>query len=806
MRRTIRLLAVGALASSVVVALPAGASSHLETVLTGVDNGRGITFDATGNMYVASSGIGGDSPCIAGPEGGDSCYGETGAIYRLPQAMVGGAPEAAGDHELLTGLPSHADEMGGTALGPAGVDVGVDGRLYFTIGLGSDPAVRTADDGFGPTAKGDLFATLHSVDPDNTADLVLEEDLGAFEATDPDGQGADSNPFGVLADTANDLVTVADSGGNTVVAVDLTGGDPTALAVLPNTAPVPAPAFTGIPRGVAIPAQAVPTQHAVVGGEILLGQLTGFPFAPGAAGVWSVDAEGATPRYAGFTNIIDVAEGPDGSLLVLEIAHDGLLNAGEGAPMGALIRVTESDGAVMRELLVDDLLMPGGMAVNGDHVYITQGSAMPAAAPIPGAGTVVRFDVTSATPLVTVVDDAATTAEDHRLVAGDVTGDQFTTVVADVMANDGDEVTEVTPLDTAQGAVASGSIVYQPKAHFTGTDTVPYRACNDGGNCLIGVLSVSVQETATDRIAGETRIDTAVEASMGRFPDGASQVLVARADLYPDALAGGPLAAAVGGPILLTAGDSLSPATAAEIARLGPTTVHVLGGPVAISDDVFDAIGEIVDDTRRISGENRFETAVEILEVLEAVVGAPVDSAYVVEGSDPDPNRGWPDAVAVSALASVERTPILLVETDRVPDETAAALTGIAATVIGGPVAISDATQAAIDAVATDVNEIAGETRYHTSQLVAEAGRVAGLTAPTISFVSGGNWPDALVAGPLVGNDGGSLVMVHPTDVAGSPEALEYLDEFGPFDDVDLFGGPVAITAQVEAAIAAGNQ
>lgn len=793
MRRTLRVLAVGALVTSVAVALPAGADGHVETVLTGVDNARGITFDADGNLYVASSGTGGDGPCFDAAEG-TACYGETGAIHRLDAAMVDGTAEDAPDHVLLGGLPSHATELGGGAGGPADVSVGEDGRLYFTIGLGADPAVR--DDELGAGANSDLFATLHSVDPLDTADLVLHADLGDLEATDPAGDGPDTNPFGVLADTANDLVTVADSGGNTVVAVDPTA-DPadaaSVLAVLPPTF-VPMPPGFGAPSGTNIPAQAVPTQHAVVGGTIHLGQLTGFPFAPGAAGVWAVDADGATPAFPGFTNIMDVAEAPDGSLLVLEIAHDGLLASGEEPPMGSLIRVTTDGDEVTRELLMDDLLMPGGMAVHPSdgHVYITQGSGMAAVAPFEGAGTVVRFDLSSAEPLVSVTDDAASTDEDE-------------TLTVDVAAND-DGVVETTALGVAQGAVTDGSVVYQPPAHFTGTDTVPYRACNEDGNCVNGVLTVTVDETATDRIDGETRIETAVEASMAHYPDGAPQVLVARADLYPDALAGGPLAAAVGGPILLTAGDTLSEATAAEIARLGPTTVHVLGGPVAITDGVFDAIGEVVDDTRRIAGENRYETAVEIMEMLETVTGEAATSAYVVEGFDPDPTRGWPDAVAISGTASANGTPILLVETGTLPTETADAIDGLASvTTVGGPVAISAEVEAAIAALVDTLDEIEGATRYETSQKIAEAFDTANDGIANLAVVSGGNWPDALVAGPLTGPNGDGVILVHPSDTAGSPETYAFIGDRGPFDDLDLWGGPVAITTQVEAALADAN-
>jgi hypothetical protein len=48
---------------------------------------------------------------------------------------------------------------------------------------------------------------------------------------------------------------------------------------------------------------------------------------------------------SGFTNVIDIVFGPDGSLYVLEIAHNGLLS---GDPTGALIRV-DQDGRGYRQ-------------------------------------------------------------------------------------------------------------------------------------------------------------------------------------------------------------------------------------------------------------------------------------------------------------------------------------------------------------------------------------------------------------------------------------------------------------------------
>jgi sugar lactone lactonase YvrE len=85
---------------------------------------------------------------------------------------------------------------------------------------------------------------------------------------------------------------------------------------------------------------------------------------------------GAEPEvYAeGFTNVTDVAFGPDGSLYVLEIATNGLLSED---PTGALIRV-RPDGS--RETIASEgLVTPTGLAVgHRGEFYVSNRARSPA--------------------------------------------------------------------------------------------------------------------------------------------------------------------------------------------------------------------------------------------------------------------------------------------------------------------------------------------------------------------------------------------------------------------------------------------
>src|SRR5690625_582221 len=98
-----------------------------------------------------------------------------------------------------------------------------------------------------------------------------------------------------------------------------------------------------------------------------------------------------------------------------------------------------------------------------------------------------------------------------------------------------------------------------------------------------------------ERLSGENRVETALAISQDRWTDECvgefDSVVLARADVYADALAGTPLAAEVEAPILITASNELYDNVAAEIDRLlpdGDGTVYLLGGTEALDETVED--------------------------------------------------------------------------------------------------------------------------------------------------------------------------------------------------------------------------
>ncbi|MGI9069394.1 MAG: ScyD/ScyE family protein [Pyrinomonadaceae bacterium] len=342
-------------------------------IATGLNNPRGLNFGPEDALYVAEAGSGGAGPCAPGPEG-IRCYGATGAITRI-DLRTGAVTRVA------SGLPSLAGEDGSFATGVHDISLHGRGNAFMTTGFGGDPADRTTS--FGPA--GANFARLARMNA--SGKWSLQEDMGAYEAAaNPTGDEVDTNPYGILALPGKRVV--ADAGANALNEVSANGTIST-LAIFPDRMEE-APPFLELPPGTEIPMDAVPTSVALgPDGHYYVGQLTGFPFPVGGANIYRIPAQGGVAEvYAGgFTAIIDVAFGADGSLYVLEIAKNGLLDAFIFNDWtGALIRVAPN--GTRTEIAPGSLFAPGGVAVGSDGIlYVTNNSIFS------GSGQVLRIEL-----------------------------------------------------------------------------------------------------------------------------------------------------------------------------------------------------------------------------------------------------------------------------------------------------------------------------------------------------------------------------------------------------------------------------
>ncbi|HEV2810486.1 MAG TPA: ScyD/ScyE family protein, partial [Acidimicrobiales bacterium] len=149
------------------------------------------------------------------------------------------------------------------------------------------------------------------------------------------------------------------------------------------------PADAGLPPS--IPAEAVPTGVTVASdGTVFVGELKGFPFRPGSSNIWKVDpdaedalcstsvADPSCRQVPGtFTAIQDIAvDLSERAMYVYELAAGGVLafEAGFAAgdfPPAVLLKVTGAGQST--ELVAGELSEPGGVAVNDNGVFVTDG-------------------------------------------------------------------------------------------------------------------------------------------------------------------------------------------------------------------------------------------------------------------------------------------------------------------------------------------------------------------------------------------------------------------------------------------------
>jgi hypothetical protein len=320
-------------------------------VMSGLDNPRGLAFGPEGALYVAEAGRGGPGPCGTNGAGAFACYGPTGAITRFWKGV---------QSRFVEGLPSSARAGGNEATGPHDIAFLGRGGACVSIGLGGGTAYREA---LGPDAA--LMGTLLQMSA--SGKWKVRADVLDYEnSANPAGGIVDSNPFGTLALPGG--CVVADAGGNSLIGVRSNGLVET-LAVFPSR-PVAA-------------TDAVPT--AVVrgpDGAYYVSQLTGVPFAAGAASIFRVvPGQAPSVHLAGFKTVTDLAFGPDGSLYVVEHASGPVFFGGPGR----VVRVAP-DGT--RTDVITGLDRPTSVAIGPDGaVYVTNHGITA------GAGEVLRVEV-----------------------------------------------------------------------------------------------------------------------------------------------------------------------------------------------------------------------------------------------------------------------------------------------------------------------------------------------------------------------------------------------------------------------------
>ena len=335
----------------------------IEVIASGLDNPRGLAIGPDGAVYVAQAGRGGSGPCITNSNNRHVCYGATSAITRITPF---------GTWDVVRHLPSLAPPPDDAAAGTEAIGPSIWCSTANSAAWRWSASVRTRRFAHRSALPGRDSA----VSSDSTSSARLRS-TRTFPPT-----RRRTIPTAVWSTRTRTASPCSLRG----LRWQMRG--PTMFCSSVRAASVPAAVFPNVlvpfgPPGNMVPMQAVPTSVTRGRDEALyVGQLTGFPFPPGGASVFKVFPGGVPTVFAdGFTNIIDVKFGRDGSLYVLQISANGLLS---GNPLGKLVRVA-TDGS-RTEIAAGALIAPGGLALGADgSIYVSR------FATLPGAGDVVRI-------------------------------------------------------------------------------------------------------------------------------------------------------------------------------------------------------------------------------------------------------------------------------------------------------------------------------------------------------------------------------------------------------------------------------
>ena len=219
-------------------------------------------------------------------------------------------------------------------------------------------------------------------------------------------------------------------------------------------------------------------------------------------------------------------------------------------------------------------------------------------------------------------------------------------------------------------------------------------------------------DVATACCAGGDRFHTASMVAETAAPnqigtiEGKSTAIIVSGFSFADALAAGPVAFSQQFPILLTGPEGLAQPSRESLEELEIEHVLVIGGRSVVGDRVVQEIEEMDITTKRIEGADRFFTAAAVADFALAELDFSATHVNLAKGIDPDPKKGFADALAGAAHSGRETdgpSPILLTDSSQLSAATQSWLEAHASTLVdghifGGPSAVSSAVEQAAEA------------------------------------------------------------------------------------------------------------
>lgn len=293
------------------------------------------------------------------------------------------------------------------------------------------------------------------------------------------------------------------------------------------------------------------------------------------------------------------------------------------------------------------------------------------------------------------------------------------------------------------------------------------------------------------RVAGSDRFAVAQQIAIDSYPTGATTVFVTNGLNYPDALSASPVAAALGGPLLLTYPWELPSGFVSTVETLNPTSIVVVGGPNSVSASVYSALEDLIGsaNVQRLGGTDRFDASRNLARFAFEAGGSSV--AYLATGLN------FPDALSASAVAGVLSAPVILVN-GGLPEADAATVQllidlGVSdVRIAGGPNSVSSGYFDSLMDAGFDTSRLSGSDRFEASSNIARGGFGQ---ASEVFLATGFNFPDALAGAAWAASVGAPLIVI-----PGNCIPQRVLDDLVGYqvEKVTILGGPNSVSVAVE--------
>ncbi len=250
-----------------------------------------------------------------------------------------------------------------------------------------------------------------------------------------------------------------------------------------------------------------------------------------------------------------------------------------------------------------------------------------------------------------------------------------------------------------------------------------------------------------DRLVGDDLYATSVAASKAAFPGKARApvVLLVSGDSQAQGYGAIPAAAVLGGAVLLTRPDGIPRVTAAELDRLDPDRIVLVGGGTVLRAAVARAAADHAPAVERVDGGSRAGTSL----ALARYAFRTATTAWVVSREHPE------HAVVAAAAAAGQRSPVLVVDGDAaaLPAAHTALLRDLGVTdvtVVGPSSAVSSG-------IAGDLEDLLGAGRVRRASgadRYAVAAKVNALARPSlpegVAYLANGRKPTTAFSGAFL--------------------------------------------------------